>query len=164
MRRGLAEHDRDVGWPQRGILGERALDGARHPAQLSFGVGRSVRADRGRAGLRRRLFSLRPGDELLDPFRSPARPFAAFGVERDRHLGALGERREQSDLRGTQQLERIDQDEARHVRRLLDRVRSDCSCFAGITPAVVVEGSAIGRVNVGQREVVGARGAPCRAT
>ena len=111
--RRLAEGHGHVRGPQRVLLAQPLLDRPRDPAQLRLGVERAMGADGGRAVTRRQLLDGRGAGERFEARGRPARPLARLAIDGDQHAGALRQGGDERLLARVEELERVDEYEAR---------------------------------------------------
>ena len=111
--RRLAEGHGHVRGPQCVLLAQPLLDRPRDPAQLRLGVERAMGADGGSAAARRQLLDGRGAGERFEARCRPARPFARLAIDGDQHAGAVREGGDERLLARVEELERVDEYEAR---------------------------------------------------
>ena len=154
--RRLAEGHGHVRGPQRVLLAQPLLDRPRDPAQLPLAVERALGTDGDSAAARRQLLDGLGAGERFEARRRPARPLARLAVDGDEHAGAVRQGRDERLLARVEELERVDEHEARQPGTVLDRLRGQRGRLAGIAPAAIGQCAPVGVVDVAQRAEVGA--------
>ena len=143
------------------VVGEPALDGARHGAQLCFPIGGNPSLHpRGRQAPARGV-DRRIREQPVQPLVGVAGAFARFGIERQQQVAVAGERGQQAQLAVVKEPEAVD-DHQGGQRGGVPRGCGRCRQRRRGEPTVVLQGPAIRVVDGGDRRHLRVAGTPGR--
>ena len=158
-----AERHSAVRWPQAAVVGEPALDGARHGAQLRLAIGGNApphpRGGRAPAG----AFDHRIREQPAQALVRVAGALTRVGIERQQQVAVAGagERGEQEQLAAVEEPEAVD-DHQEGQRGRVPGSRGRGRQRRRGEPPVLLQGAAIGAVDRRDRRELRVAGTPGR--
>ena len=104
---GPAKRHSAIRWTQAAVVGQPALDGARHAAQLSFAVGGNAPLQRGRRRVSGDAFDRRVREQAAQALMRVGSALAGVGIERQQQIAVAAERGQQAQLAAMEESEAV---------------------------------------------------------